>query len=123
MLNLFQHNEQPSPVILKQPVVMLNLVQHNEPPSPVILKQVQDDEGGGGGGGRWGETMTRGMDDDGKNGANRLPGQRSRSLPDSRVQKRPEPSRVRAMSWMFAGGTSGGGGAYEERRERPAAKL
>jgi microcystin degradation protein MlrC len=51
MLNLVQHNEQPPPVILKQPVVILNLFQDNEKPSPVILKQVQDDEGGGGRGG------------------------------------------------------------------------
>ena len=59
MLNVFQHEEQPSLVILKhpvailvkQPVVMLNLFQHNEQPSLVILKQVQDDELGGGGGG------------------------------------------------------------------------
>ena len=27
------------------------------------------------------------------------------------------------LSWMFAGGTSGGGGACKERRERPAAKV
>ena len=47
MLNLFQHNEQTSPVILKQPIVMLNLFQHNAQPSPVILKQVQDDDGCG----------------------------------------------------------------------------
>jgi hypothetical protein len=30
MLNLFQHEEQTPPVILKQPIVMLNLFQHNE---------------------------------------------------------------------------------------------
>ncbi len=42
----------------------------------------------------------------------RHPDPRSAPLPESRAQKRPEPSRVRAMSWMFAGGTSGGGGAY-----------
>jgi hypothetical protein len=47
MLNLFQHNEQTPPVILKQPIVMLNLFQDNEKPSLVILKQVQDDEGCG----------------------------------------------------------------------------
>ena len=28
----------------QRPVVMLNLFQHNEKPSPVILKQVQDDD-------------------------------------------------------------------------------
>jgi len=50
MLNLVQHNGQTSLVILKQPVAILNLFQDNEKPSPVILKQVQDDEGGGGGG-------------------------------------------------------------------------
>jgi hypothetical protein len=48
MLNLFQHEGQTSPVILKQPVVMLNLVQREGQPSLVILKQVQDDEGGKG---------------------------------------------------------------------------
>jgi hypothetical protein len=65
-----------------------------------------------------GATMPGKDDDEGKNGANGLPrqrfrhpGQRSRPLPESRAQKRPGPSRVRAMSWMFAGGTSGGGGA------------
>jgi hypothetical protein len=47
MLNLFQHNEQTPPVILKPPLVILNLFQDNEKPSPVILKQVQDDEGCG----------------------------------------------------------------------------
>ncbi|WP_221204222.1 hypothetical protein [Sphingorhabdus rigui] len=63
MLNLFQHNEPPSLVILTQPVVMLNLVQHNGQRWLVILKQVQDDEGGGGGG-RWGETMAKRAEDD-----------------------------------------------------------
>jgi hypothetical protein len=64
--------------------------------------------------------MTKGVDDD------EWEGDRRRfvgKLLFTRAQKRPEPSRVRAMSWMFAGGTLGGDGAYEERRERPAAKL
>jgi hypothetical protein len=47
MLNLFQHDEQTPPVILKPPVVILNLFQDDEKPSPVILKQVQDDDGCG----------------------------------------------------------------------------
>lgn len=37
MLNSFLQNEQSQ-------CVMLNLFQHNTSPSPVILKQVQDDE-------------------------------------------------------------------------------
>jgi hypothetical protein len=44
MLNLFQHDEQTPPVILKPPFVILNLFQDNGQLSPVILKQVQDDE-------------------------------------------------------------------------------
>jgi hypothetical protein len=34
-----------NPVVISPAFVMLNLFQHNAPPAPVILKQVQDDEG------------------------------------------------------------------------------
>jgi hypothetical protein len=37
MRELFPCSDQPN-------LVMLNLFQHNAPPSPVILKQVQDDD-------------------------------------------------------------------------------
>jgi hypothetical protein len=49
MLNLFQHDEQTPPVILKQPIVMLNLFQHLTFSTSTIktLKQVQGDGGFG----------------------------------------------------------------------------